>query len=85
MLFRAKTDHWCAKPPELDLSDIDWRYLVSPLKVKETTAKKNETTNCKESEKIEYDMCHMYDVNFTALFEKHNGNLQNVKGNLYHR
>ena len=56
-------------PDEVSLASSDWKDLAIPL------TQKNDTKKCKESRKLEYDKCHLYDVNYVELLQKYQGNL----------
>jgi hypothetical protein len=81
MFGRAKTDHWCAMPAELDFTDTLWKELAIPHKTK------SEDQGCQKSGELnmneKYDKCHTFDINFIELHQYSNNYNNSGKSNYF--
>ena len=41
----------------------------------------NDSKGCEKSEKLQYDKCHLYDVDFKQMKEKYGNVVENIIGN----
>ena len=73
--FRAKTDHWCAQPAGLDFPDNVWKSIAIPQRTS------HDSKGCEKSEKLQYDKCYLYDVDFKQMKEKYGNDVDKIKGN----
>ena len=73
-IFRAKTDHWCSKPPGIDYDESTWKELAIPHK--EEISKSCASVESGAAEKLHYETCKMYDVDFEGLFKTYEGDFE---------
>ena len=68
-------------PPGIDYDESIWKELAIPHK--EEISKNCASVESGAPEKLHYETCKMYDVDFEGLFKSYEGDLQLIKGKLH--
>jgi hypothetical protein len=68
LFIRAKTDHWCAKPEIYS----DWS----------SETWRNLSQPILKNGKL--DQCHMFDLDWNELYQRNNGSISQIFGNIFH-
>ena len=76
VFIRAKTDHWCEQPEGLNFQNDVWKSIAIPQEMK------NDSKSCSASEELQYDKCHVYDLDFLQLMQKYGNDVDKIKGSL---
>ena len=65
-------------PTGIDYDESIWKELAIPHK--EEISKNCASVESGAPEKLHYETCKMYDVDFEGLYKQHGGDLQLIKG-----
>ena len=68
-------------PPGIDYDESIWKELAIPRKAE--ASKSCASVESGAAEKLHYETCKMYDVDFEGLFKSYEGDLQLIKGKLH--